>query len=116
MRISEHFTREEFACKCGCGFNTVDAELLRILEEIRSHFDAPIWITSGCRCARHNASPGVRGGKNSQHLLGRAADIVVDGVPADVVFDYAHQLGAGGVGGYADFTHIDTRSHEIARW
>ena len=73
--LSEHFSREEMACKCGCGLDTVDAELLSLLEKIRAHFDRPITINSGCRCEAHNRAVG--GSKNSQHLIGRAADIVV---------------------------------------
>ena len=113
-RLSTNFWRSEFACKCGCGFDTVDAELLVLLEKIRKHFDAPVWITSGARCKAHNAAVG--GGEFSQHLLGRAADIVVDGIPADLVGELAAQIGAGGVGRYADFTHVDSRTHEVARW
>ena len=35
---SKYFSRSEFACRCGCGFDTVDAELLQILEKLRKHF------------------------------------------------------------------------------
>jgi hypothetical protein len=34
--ISENFARSEFRCKCGCGLDTVDTELLRLLENIRA--------------------------------------------------------------------------------
>lgn len=111
--LSEHFSREEMACKCGCGLDTVDAELLSLLEKIRAHFDRPITINSGCRCEAHNRAVG--GSKNSQHLIGRAADIVVEGTPASLVAELARQLGAGGVGGYFGFTHIDSRNGQ-ARW
>ena len=65
--ISKHFNRAEFACKDGCGFDTVDAELLAKLEEIREHFDQPVIINSACRCHDHNAVIG--GTENSQHLI-----------------------------------------------
>ena len=112
--LSTHFSRSEMACKCGCGFDTCDAELLRILEEIRSHFDRPITINSACRCKSHNARVG--GSDNSQHLYGRAADIVVAGVDPALVAELADQMDCGGVGEYDSFTHIDTRSNQIARW
>jgi uncharacterized protein YcbK (DUF882 family) len=92
----------------------VDSELLRILEEIRAHFDRPITINSACRCADHNRDVG--GSDNSQHLYGRAADIVVAGVDPALVAELADQMDCGGVGEYDTFTHIDTRSHQIARW
>lgn len=113
--LSTNFSRAEFACQCGCGFDTVDAELLAVLERIRNHFDVPVWISSAARCETHNSSDSVKGGKHSQHLLGRAADIVVDGVPAELVQEYANQIEVSGVGSYGTFTHIDTRAIK-ARW
>jgi len=112
--ISEHFSRSEFACKCGCGFDTVDTQLLGYLEQIRAHFDRPVRINSGCRCNTHNTHAG--GGANSQHLYGRAADIVVDGISPEIITELAIQIGAPGVGRYSTFTHIDSRSHVISRW
>ena len=111
--ISKHFNRAEFACKDGCGFDTVDAELLAKLEEIREHFDQPVIINSACRCHDHNAVIG--GTENSQHLIGRAADIVVKNTPVEVVREFAEQIGIGGMGEYNTFVHIDTRVG-YARW
>ena len=114
MKLNSFFSREEFECKCGCGFNTVDAELLLILTLIRTHFNKPVIITSGCRCVAHNERVG--GGSASQHLLGRAADIIVKGVDPEDVADYARVLNPeGGVGEYSTFTHIDSRCN-CARW
>lgn len=111
--LSEHFDRREFACNCGCGFDTVDAELLTLLEKIRVYFGSPVRINSGCRCPDWNKKQG--GSPKSQHLTGKAADIVVSGVsPADVA-DYAEKINAGGIGRYSTFTHIDSRTHK-ARW
>jgi uncharacterized protein YcbK (DUF882 family) len=113
--ISAHFSRSEFACKCGCGYDTVDTELLVLLEEIRAHFGRGITINSGCRCVDYNASPHIGGSEKSQHLYGRAADIVVEGTPPDIVHELAEQLGAGGLGKYDSFTHVDSRVGR-ARW
>lgn len=116
-KVSTHFNREEFACSCGCSFAVVDVELLRLLEEVRTHFDKPVTITSGCRCEQHNANVG--GSKNSQHKLGRACDIVVKDIHSDKIyafFDdrYPTQYG---LGRYPNngFTHVDTRDTK-ARW
>jgi len=113
--ISEHFNRSEFACKCGCGFDTIDTETLKVLEEIRAHFNSPVKITSGCRCAAYNKKVG--GKKHSQHLRGRAADIQVNGFSSDAVKLYAEFImhRRGGIGRYNTFTHIDTRTGK-ARW
>lgn len=116
MKLSINFNREEFACKCGCGFDTVDTELIRVLENVRNNFDAPVHITSACRCPAHNESVG--GSANSQHKLGRAADIVVQGVePDDVALFLEQIMSHGGVGRYSTFTHVDTRSGDyVAGW
>lgn len=92
----------------------MDVELLRILEALRSHFDRPITINSGHRCVAYNAFVG--GSANSQHLHGRAADIVVAGVAPYLVAELADQLGIGGVGSYESFTHVDSRTAGPSRW
>ena len=111
--LSEHFDRSEFACKCGCGFDTVDAGLLQALEAVRSHFDAAVYISSGCRCESWNLSSG--GVDSSQHLLGRASDITVAGYLPEQVAIFAEAIGLGGIGRYETFTHIDSRNDK-ARW
>lgn len=114
--LSEHFSRAEFACKCGCGFATVDTKLLELLEAVREHFDQPVTINSACRCSAHNKSIG--GAENSQHTMGMAADIVVAGVePAEVHEFITAHVGKywGGIGKYETFTHIDARPTP-ARW
>lgn len=47
------------------------------LDEIRAQFGKPIIITSGYRCPQLNTAVG--GVKNSQHMKGQAADIIVRG-------------------------------------
>jgi len=113
--LSAHFARPEFACRCGCGFDTVDSQLLEALEATRQHFGAPVIITSAARCETHNRNVG--GSPNSQHRLGRAADIEVKGVPPGTVALYLEATFAGryGIGRYKTFTHIDTRGAP-ARW
>lgn len=112
--LTGNFSRHEFACSCGCGFDTVDVDTLTVLEQVRQHFNAPVKITSGCRCADHNAKIG--GSKKSQHVRGRAADIQVQGVTPSDVADYIESIMVGGgLGRYDTFTHIDTRSG-TARW
>ena len=33
--VSKNFSRSEFACKCGCGFDAVDVDLLAGLQALR---------------------------------------------------------------------------------
>lgn len=112
--ISKNFNRSEFECKClDCGLDTVDAELLAALQDIRDKF-GPLRITSGHRCEDHNKAIG--GNANSYHLHGRAADF--QPLKADIIevanyiesLDWQHGLGV-----YDSFIHLDTRSYK-ARW
>ena len=51
----------------------------KIFQPIREHFGVPIYISSGYRSAALNKKIG--GAKNSQHCLGQAIDIDMDGHP-----------------------------------
>lgn len=112
--LSENFSRSEFACKCGCGFDTVDYALIEILEKVRGHFNQPVTINSGCRCPSHNKNEG--GSERSQHLLGRAADIAVRNTLAFKVAEYLISINAPGIGEYSVFSHVDTRSNRFSHW
>lgn len=113
--LNKYFKRSEFACRCGCGTSTVDAELLQVITDVREHFGSPVVINSGHRCAKHNSSVG--GAKNSVHLTGKAADIRVIGMSPGNVRRYLENTYPDkyGIGGYATFTHIDVRDGK-ARW
>jgi len=114
---SKYFKRAEFKCHCDeCHCDTLDYELLCVLHELREHFGVPIHIMSGHRCLKHNRSVGSK--DTSQHVQGRAADIMVKDVDPQKVYDtlcewYPHKYG---VGNYDTFTHIDTRTNGPARW
>lgn len=113
--ISKNFYREEFACKCGCGFDTVDVRLIEVLQDIRDYFGKRVWITSGCRCEEHNKKSG--GWPSSQHMLGKAADFVVSDVGALQVQAYLKQKYKDelGIGCYQHWTHVDSRNYR-AKW
>lgn len=114
--LSKNFSRHEFTCKCGCGFDTIDYETLMVLEEVREHFNKPVIIDSACRCAARNAAVG--GAPSSKHLTGRAVDFRVAGEAPELVqswlrHTYPHRYG---IGSYETFTHIDTRTDGPVRW
>lgn len=102
-----NFTRSEFACKDGCGFDEINPVLVEILDQIREHLDIPCKVTSGCRCEKHNKAVG--GAPRSQHLLGNAADIKFKGITPALVAELAIQYGATGTKVYNTFTHVDCR-------
>ena len=112
--LSNNFNRSEFECKCGCGQDTVDYALIKVLEDVREHFlGKPITINSGNRCTLHNASVG--GSPKSQHLLSKAADFRVKGIDAYKVFSYLCEkyLDKYGKGSYTGRTHIDVRKNNV---
>ena len=121
-RLAPSFAVKEFRCRDGTDTIMVDEALTVLLQCLRDHFGKPITITSGYRTATHNAAVG--GAKSSQHLLGRAADIQVQGVPVEDVAAYAESLMPtwGGVGRYPvkagrtkGWVHVDTRPNK-SRW
>ena len=86
-----HFKKSEFVCKCGCGYDAINYNLVSLLEDIRGHFGGnPLIITSGCRCAKHNANVG--GVQGSRHVLGKAADFYINGINKNSVLNYCKAL------------------------
>lgn len=79
--LSKNFSRYEFACKCGCGFDRVHPEIVQMVQEVRDEIGEPVVIASGCRCEAHNKRVG--GVKDSAHTTGEAADIYVDGMRSE---------------------------------
>jgi uncharacterized protein YcbK (DUF882 family) len=82
------------------------------LQGIRDLLGLPVLINSGYRTAEHNRAVG--GVKNSFHLKGMAADIIIPGMPAAEVQRHLRNW-QGGMGSYAHFTHVDIRPYR-ARW
>lgn len=128
-KVSEHFSRHEVACKCGCGFMAADIELVNKLEELRAYFidmtGEPIilYVHSWCRCESYNKKVG--GAKHSQHVKGLAADTSfrfvhnhnILAVDPRTVYEYLDRkyLTSCGIGLYSDFVHFDIREKK-ARW
>ena len=121
-RLAPDFKVRELRCKDGSDTVMVDETLTVVLQCILEHFGKAVTITSGYRTAAHNAAVG--GAKSSQHLLGRAADIRVQGVSVEDVAAYAESLMPdwGGVVRYpvkagraTGWVHVDTRANK-ARW
>ena len=121
-RLAPDFKVRELRCRDGSDTVMVDEVLVLLLQCIREHFGKAVTITSGYRTPTHNVAVG--GAKSSQHLLGRAADIRVEGVSVEDVAAYAESLMPdwGGVGRYpvkagraTGWAHVDTRADK-ARW
>jgi len=135
--LTKNFSRAEFSCRCGCGFDVADFSLVEMLQSIadRIYEDGPqlsgfgtyCVVTSGCRCPAHNRAVG--GAEHSQHLLGRAADMQFfhrskDGskgtiVSVDTVYSCIKKIdfkSSTSVGVYDSFIHIDSRTGGPKFW
>lgn len=113
--ISKDFKVLEFACHGSgcCSTVKIDSKLIEYLQKIRDHFDKPVIVSSGYRCAKHNKAVG--GATGSYHAKGRAADIMVKDVTPAEVAKYAESISIKGIGLYetnsdGHFVHIDTRT------
>ena len=86
---------------------------------LRDKVGVSIKINSSYRCSKHNKAIG--GVLNSQHILGKAADVVISGFKPSKTFDLISELIdkgdmlQGGLGKYNTFTHYDIRKTK-ARW
>lgn len=113
--LSDHFTLVEFASRDGADEVLNHPALVQLLEEVRAHFGKPVQVNSGYRSPSHNRNIG--GARNSRHVMGLAADIVVDRnqVSPDEVADFIETLDPGGLGRYNTFTHVDVQGQN-RRW
>ena len=123
MRITENFSLSEFDCKDGSELPTAllpnVLDLADNLQVLRDYLGVPISINSAYRSLEYNRNIG--GATNSQHLLAKAADIVVESKSPEQVANIIKYLISegkmmqGGLKAYDTFTHYDIRGHK-ARW
>jgi len=123
MQLTDNFNKIEFESKDGSSMPDEVLRNIELLSEqlqiIRDYTGLSITINSGYRSPEHNKSIG--GVSNSQHVKGKAADIVIDGMkPSDTyaLIEYLNDKGLikiGGLGHYNTFTHVDIREKK-ARW
>jgi uncharacterized protein YcbK (DUF882 family) len=99
--------------------SAVKPRLISILEKIADDLGYPLTITSGYRSPQYNAKKEVKGAKNSQHMLGNAADIRMRNKTKKEILEFvdiAVGHGIRGIGLYfpakkgGSFIHCDIRS------
>jgi len=123
MKLTENFSKSEFDSKDGTEMpNDVLMNVQKLasqLQILRNNINKPITINSGYRSPEHNKSIG--GVQNSQHVLGKAADIKVKGISTRILAALIEDLIndgdmlQGGLGIYDKFVHYDIRKNK-ARW
>lgn len=78
------------------------------LQKVRNVVNRPITINSGWRTPEHNTSVG--GASNSQHLIGKAADVTIKGLAPKFANIYLAKYGNfNGFGIAINYTHVDIR-------
>ncbi len=94
--------------------HVMDPRLFDVLHGLQSKLDVgkPFQLISGYRSPETNAHMHAESGQvasHSQHMLGRASDIRIEGVALSNLHKAALSLKAGGVGFYpvSNFVHVD---------
>ena len=142
--ISPRFSRREFACKDGCGFDTVDIELVNNLESLADNFLAQeqdhadpsknakqviVHINSGNRCAEYDRALKIKNAQKagipfidkpskSQHRRYLYPGGERKKIDDDLIADELEMIYVArhGIGRYKGRTHYDIRANGPARW
>ena len=116
VQLSKNFRSVEFMCPC-CD-TWLDTPRFRAflvqLQTAREIANIPFVITSGYRCVNHNKA--IKGGVDSEHLVGAAADIEIMGMRQR--FETLHGLWQAGFmrcGIGNGFIHVDNSIQKIQR-
>lgn len=108
MKVSDNFTVSEVECKCGCGKKDVSDELLKVLEAIRTKLAEPVYLSSVCRCQKHNKDVGGKEWSAHTESPCHAVDITVNNsYNRYVIIESAIEHGFNRIGVASDFVHID---------
>jgi uncharacterized protein YcbK (DUF882 family) len=131
VKVTEHFSVEEFACHNGDEYppEWVESRLRPLCETLEVLREAlgghPLQINSGYRSLAYNQKLGSH--DTSQHPQGRAADVASEFASANMVRSTALTLykagklpHLGGLGEYPAFVHLDVRprpeDNHLAQW
>ena len=116
MKITEHFTLDEFILSDYAIRNNIDNTpsskevtniiqlCITVLEPLRKMIGSPMKILSGYRCPTLNTAIG--GASSSQHIEGKAADIIVSNFTTEQLFNIIR---------YSDIQY-DQLIQEFNRW
>jgi len=109
-KLTEHFTRKEFDCQCGCGTGEISMDLVEKLEKARTDLNRPMRINSGIRCLEHNRSIGSR--DTSSHIKCVAADIGCTSMSdrhelLSILLKYFKRVGV-----HKQFIHVDVDNNK----
>lgn len=58
--MTRDHSRKDYACKCACGLDAIDPELVESHQAIEDYCGFKIPVNSGCRCDAHNKAEYAR--------------------------------------------------------
>lgn len=90
-----NFSKKEFDCS-HTGRNEMNPEFMRVLQQVRKAYGAPMYITSGYRDPSHPVE--ARKAKPGEHSLGLACDVGIYGGNALKLIMFAADLGIPRIG------------------
>ena len=104
-KLTEHFSKKEFDCRCGCDTGPINMILVQKLDQARIEYARPIRINSGIRCLQHKRSLGRR--DTSSHIKCLAADVGCIGMEErhkmlSIFLKYFLRVGV-----HKEFIHVD---------
>ena len=107
-QLTEHFSKKEFDCKCGCETGPINMVLVDKVEQARREYGRPMRINSGIRCLHHNRSIGSS--DTSSHIKCLAADVSCVGMEErhkllSIFLKYFQRVGV-----HKEFLHVDVDS------
>ena len=110
-----NFTLKETACRCGCGTNEMQQDLIDTIQACREMLGKPMTVTSGYRCAAHNSAIG--GAPKSKHAEGTAIDIIQPGMSGAELYQALNACGVK-IGALIRYegqrnVHLDTRETKV---
>lgn len=123
--LAPNFSTPEFECHCAdksCVGQRISVSLVASLQKLAEDIKLPLIITSGYRCAAHQAALRASGLETaagvSQHELGRAVDIQPRPLDGGTMKRLAERAGLyfKAIGTAKRFIHVDERSDKIRRW
>jgi zinc D-Ala-D-Ala carboxypeptidase len=93
--MTPHFTKEEVACRCGCGL-VPSMWFMQKVEKLRLRYGKPLVVSSGARCPSYNRTVS-KTGSNGPHTKD-AIDFQISGTDAYMLLRHALELGFTGIG------------------
>jgi uncharacterized protein YcbK (DUF882 family) len=113
---TKNFTVQSVACQCGCGM-LPDADFMNKVQWVRDAVGFALPVTSGARCAKHNAAVSATG-DSGPHTTGHAIDLAVRGTQAFYVVSAMLRHGFTGIGvsqkGDKRFIHGDDLANSLS--